>query len=129
MKFIKAVVMAGALAAAAAPGIADAHGGYRWGGWGLGLGLGLALSAPVWAGYYAPRHYAPAYYAPPYAYGYPYAAPSYYSQQPTYLQQSAAPVQQQANLWYYCASSNGYYPYVRDCATGWQAISPRPPGY
>lgn len=128
MKFVKAVVMAGALAAAAAPGIADArgwHGGHRWGGWGLGLGLGLALSAPVWAGYYAPRYYAPAYY-PPYAYGYPYA-PAYGYSAPVYTQQQAAPVQQ--NLWYYCPSSNGYYPYVRECATGWQTVAPRPAGF
>jgi len=25
-------------------------------------------------------------------------------------------------------SSNGYYPYVRECPGGWQQVSPRPPG-
>lgn len=27
--------------------------------------------------------------------------------------------------WYYCGSSDQYYPYTRACPEGWQAVSPR----
>ncbi len=28
--------------------------------------------------------------------------------------------------WYWCASGNGYYPYVSSCAEGWQRVTPQP---
>ncbi|HTO48891.1 MAG TPA: hypothetical protein VML91_14720 [Burkholderiales bacterium] len=34
---------------------------------------------------------------------------------------------QQSHYWYYCPASKAYYPYVRECAGGWQAVSPQPP--
>ena len=34
---------------------------------------------------------------------------------------------QQSGYWYYCETSRGYYPYVRDCASGWKAVPPAPP--
>jgi hypothetical protein len=37
---------------------------------------------------------------------------------------AAAPV----NYWYYCAAAKGYYPYVKECPSGWQKVSPQPPG-
>ena len=44
--------------------------------------------------------------------------------------QSQAPQQQQqqqaSNAWYYCQGSNAYYPYVRECPTGWQQVAPQP---
>jgi len=144
MKIVKAVVFAAILASAIAPGLADARGGrhfgggYRVAGFGLGIGLGLALSAPAYA-YYGPRYYAPAYYAPPYyapAYYPPayYAPPAYapdYGYAPAYPSPppvASAPAPQAANVWYYCASSNGYYPYVRQCGEGWQQVAPTPQG-
>ena len=30
--------------------------------------------------------------------------------------------------WYYCRTSKGYYPYVKDCPVGWEKVSPLPPG-
>lgn len=76
-------------------------------GHGLGLGLGLAIvTAPLWL---APRYAypAPVYYAPP--------APTVYVEQP--------PPQ---SYWYYCADTQAYYPYVQNCASGWQRVLPRP---
>lgn len=90
----------------------------------------------------------PAYY--PYAYGpryvYPYyvPAPVVYAPAPvvvvsppvTYIEQQPAPAApppqaaapNPAGYWYYCAASAAYYPYVQQCATGWQRVSPTPPG-
>lgn len=28
--------------------------------------------------------------------------------------------------WYFCAAANGYYPYVRSCPGGWQAVPTTP---
>ncbi len=38
-----------------------------------------------------------------------------------------AVAQQTPGSWYYCASSRGYYPYVRDCKEGWQTVPAVPP--
>ena len=32
-----------------------------------------------------------------------------------------------AGWWYYCDQSSGYYPYVRECPTGWQRVPPVAP--
>ena len=94
-------------------------GGYGWhgGGWGWGpmlgaefLGLGLMeMSYP---------------YAYPYAY--PYPAPVI--QQPEtemYVQPSPQPAQ--TGYWYYCSDSQAYYPYVRECPSGWMKVVPSTP--
>lgn len=41
----------------------------------------------------------------------------------------SAPVAQapQPAYWYYCQDSNTYYPYVQQCAGGWQQVTPQPP--
>ncbi len=36
----------------------------------------------------------------------------------------AAPEEQ--GWWYWCRSSNAYYPYVKSCAEGWQKVPPQP---
>ena len=53
-------------------------------------------------------------------------------QAPVYIERgevapSPAPQQQQTYYWYYCPASRAYYPYVRECAGGWQQVSPQPP--
>jgi hypothetical protein len=90
----------------------------------LGLGLGYGLG---YYGYDMSHYY-------PYPYPYPpvVAVPS---SPPAYVQQEAVlPVPQpqtapqlQANYWHYCRSPDGYYPYVRECAGGWERVSPQPP--
>jgi len=95
---------------------------------GWGLAFGALVAAPLIASSYWPYYYPPYYpaypYYPPYApnayaptYGAPYSAPAYVEQRPA-----------QAASWYYCPSSNGYYPYVRECPGGWQQIPTTPPG-
>jgi hypothetical protein len=36
-----------------------------------------------------------------------------------------APAQQ--GYWHYCAASQAYYPYVKECAEGWQLVPSQPP--
>lgn len=97
-------------------------GGYGHGyyGHGHGYGYSIAFGYPLyWPGYY------PGYY-PYYPYGYPAleeAPPAAYIEQGA---PQAAPAQRQAD-WFYCAGSNAYYPYVRDCPAGWQRVPSTPP--
>jgi len=58
---------------------------------------------------------APWYYPPP-AYSYP--APP-----PVYIEQSTP----QDAYWFYCPASGAYYPYVNECAGGWQMVVPQVP--
>jgi hypothetical protein len=74
----------------------------------------------------------PAYYPAPYYYYPPapvyYPAPVVIQSPPVYTErQDMAPADTQA-YWYYCASSKGYYPYVKECPGGWQKVAPTPPG-
>lgn len=44
-------------------------------------------------------------------------------------QAAAAPAQVvPPPAYYFCRSTNAYYPQVSTCAEGWQQVSPRPPG-
>jgi hypothetical protein len=102
-------------------------GGYSHGyGHGHGYGVGISFGFPYyWPGYYS------GYYAG-YPYGYAYPGPAYSYPGPTssgaYVEQGyaqAAPAPQQD--WYYCAGSNAYHPYVKDCPGGWQRVPSVPP--
>jgi hypothetical protein len=113
MTGIKKALLASALIAAsvfAASGPALAHGHVH---------VGVAIGGPVfWPGYY------------PYPAPYPYYPPvvAVPSAPTTYIEQ--APTQASSdggNWWYYCDASNAYYPYVKDCSSGWQRVTPQPP--
>jgi len=41
-----------------------------------------------------------------------------------------APQSEQASFWYYCNDAKAYYPYVRECPSGWLQVVPQttPPG-
>ena len=126
-KLIKAILWAGVLAAGAMAGLpASANGGHHHGG--PRVTFGFAFGGPL---YYGPRYYAPyysPYYYPPYAYP-PYVAgavppaPTVYVERDSSAQQAPA---LQAGYWYYCAESQAYYPYVKQCAGGWQQVAPQP---
>lgn len=47
-----------------------------------------------------------------------------YDYDPGYVPDGAAPTQS----WYYCQNPAGYYPYVQNCAGGWQPVPMVPPG-
>jgi len=120
------LLVSGAVASGTA--MAQRHGhGYGHGG---GVRFGISLGIPLYGlGYYPGPYYsypAYAYPGPAYAYPGPAVAPS-----AGYIEQSVpqavpAPAQPQGD-WYYCANSNSYYPYVRDCPGGWQRVPSTPP--
>ena len=106
-KLAFALVLAlGIIAFTATPGYT---GGHVHGGVFIGVG-------PFWGWGY------PWYYPPPYYYYPPpiVAQP----QQPTmYIEQSTSSAE---HWWYYCDASKGYYPYVKECPSGWERVPPVP---
>ena len=98
---------------AATAGTASAHGGVRFG---VGFGFGY----PGW--YPAPYYYPPpVYYYPPPIVAAPVAPP-------VYVEQSRTPAPPAEQYWYFCPDSKAYYPYVQNCGSPWQRVTPRPPG-
>jgi len=105
-------------------------GGARvWGGppvWGPRVWGGPRVwwGAPVWGAgvWWGP----PAVWGPWYPY---YAAPPVMIQPPPPVYVQPAP-QPQPSDWYYCQDPQGYYPYVKECPTGWTQVVPQapPPG-
>lgn len=68
------------------------------------------------------------YRSPPYTiYSYPpiVAAPA---SPPIYIEQGSvlAPAEQPATFWHYCNNPQGYYPQVKECPSGWQAVPAGP---
>ncbi|MGD2187354.1 MAG: hypothetical protein PVI71_14590 [Desulfobacterales bacterium] len=58
---------------------------------------------------------------PFYPYGHHAPPPVIIQQQPpVYVQ----PEQQEENYWYYCPDPQGYYPYIRNCESGWMKVVP-----
>lgn len=86
------------------------------------VSIGFGFGYPYWGSAWGPWGY-------PYPY---YAAPLVVQQAPvTYVEQnSSAPSAPAADAgwWYYCDQSRGYYPYVRECPSGWQRVPPKPAG-
>ena len=79
--------------------------------------------APAYAWWHGPHVWV----GGPVWYPYPYYAPPPVVVQPsapqTYVQsRDTAP----ASYWYYCQSAKGYYPYVKECPSGWQRVAPQP---
>ena|ERR1700690_4332711 len=99
---------------------AMAYGGYAHARVGVFIGPGFGPWYSPWPYYYGAYG--------PYPYSYGYGAPAYAPAGPTqYIEQGAASAPPQA-AWYYCADPQGYYPYVQQCRTSWQHVSPTPPG-
>jgi hypothetical protein len=121
MKTTKAALLLSALlvtATAAQPAFAWGRGGF-----GVPFVAGALVGGALIASTYP-------YYYRPYPYYYPPYYPPVVVQQPTvYVEQQPAAAQpQMQGSWYYCAASRAYYPYVQDCASGWQRVAPQPPG-
>jgi len=97
---------------------ADARGGH--GGHGPHVGVGLWFG-PGWGpGWWGPYYY-------PYYYPYYQQQPIVIEQQPEVNIQSAPQAEQQPIYWYYCKDPQGYYPYVKQCPSGWLKVVPTPP--
>lgn len=81
------------------------------------VGVGFGFAYP-W--YYPPPYYYPAHY--------PYYQPVVYQAEPAaYVEQSTTPAVEPAGWWYYCETSRAYYPYVKECPSGWQRVPAAPP--
>lgn len=80
------------------------------------IGLGFGYWGPFWGPpwWYYP---APYYYYPPYPPVVVQKAPV------TYIEQGSSDA---GGWWYYCEASKGYYPYVKECPSGWQRVAPAP---
>lgn len=87
--------------------------------------FGVFIGAPlVFAPWYYSAYYPAPYYYPPVV--------AYPPQPTTYVEQgqeaAPAPAVPRADAyWYYCPAAKAYYPYVSQCAGGWQRVSPQPP--
>ena len=66
---------------------------------------------------------------PVYPYPDPYAPPVVVTQSaPAVVNQPVAVAPAAAsNSWYYCASTQGYYPYTASCPEGWETVPATPP--
>jgi hypothetical protein len=81
----------------------------------------VAIGAPAFWYYPPPYYYYPPYYYPPVV-----TVPA---TPPVYIERDTAGAERPASsYWYYCADSKTYYPYVKECASAWQRVEPRPPG-
>ncbi|MGZ8191708.1 MAG: hypothetical protein ACXWTS_10850 [Methylococcaceae bacterium] len=111
-------------------GHGGSHYGYHGGGWGYRGGYGGYhgySSFGIYLGW--------PYYSYPY-YRYPYLTPYYYppaivtipASPPVYIQKTPPANQQYpSGYWYYCYNPEGYYPYIKECPSGWQQVQPTPP--
>jgi len=124
-------VLALGFAAVVAAAPADARGPYRGsyvhaghyhGGYGYRSRIVFGFNVGTPWGYPYAYPYAYPYYAPY------YSAPYVIQQQPSvYVEQpQAQPAQPPAGYWYYCAETRAYYPYVKECAAGWERVAPQP---
>ena len=125
MRWLNAAFLALACAAGlGASGAAQAH-------WRVGVYMG----GPAYPYYYpGPVAPAPYYYAPypPYA---PYAPPVVVTPaepDTTYIERSQEADDQggdqpQQGTWWYCDKTRTYYPYVKQCASGWREVPATPP--
>jgi len=122
------LVVFGVLASNSAMAQHRGHGFARGHGYGGHARIGISLGIPVFAAsyYYAPYYAYPAYsYRAP-VYVYP-SAPAEYVEQGTIQAPPAQALAQTAGYWYYCAASSTYYPYVKECPSGWQRVPAQPP--
>ena len=113
------------IAILAVSGVADAHprGGHYFGRYYSHPSFEFYFGAPLYTRPYYPYHY-------PY---YPYYPPEIVTvpvEPPVYIEREAPsrPAQQLSpGYWYYCNDPEGYYPYVKECPSGWLQVNPVPP--
>lgn len=121
LKIVAAAVAAVALLSAQVPAQAHDRGRIRGGvvlnfgyGWPGYWGPGYLYPPPV---YYYPRAYVPPVVVAP-------ESPPVYVERDAPDELGAAPAP--PVWWYWCPSAKGYYPYVKECADGWQRVPPQP---
>jgi hypothetical protein len=136
--WVSLLVAAAVVAGAAVSPTASAqhwHGGGWHGGWGPGWhgGVGVYIGPGWgWGPYWGAYGWG---YPGPYAYDYsgPYYYPPAAYAPPSYIQQDQAPATEgpqapaSAYYWYHCDKPDAYYPYVKECPSGWKKVVPTPP--
>ena len=120
MRPVKIALATALLTAITASGYAWAdrgHGGHDGHGFRGHGHIGVFIGAPLfWYGYHRPY----------YPYGdYPFPPVIEAPAPPEYIEQGVAPPPQA--YWYYCSNPAGYFPSVKECPSGWQAVAPVPP--
>lgn len=96
--------------------------GRHWGPWwDYGWAYPYYSYYPGYPGFYYPYY--------PYYYGRPEVAPA---APPTYIEREkpAAPAQTSKSWpedWFYCPGSRSFYPYVKECPSGWKTVPATPP--
>jgi hypothetical protein len=86
--------------------------------------VGVWVGGPVYYPYAAPV--VPYYYYPPPPVVVAPAAPTTYVERGQPATDSAAPGNA-PGTWYYCDSAKAYYPYVKQCQSGWREVPATPP--
>ena len=104
------LVVAVAIGALAMVEPAEAHGGRGR------VHIGVVVGAPLWWGWH-PWHYYP-----------PYERVIVERPGPAvYVEKDADGGERDADqYWYFCPDSQSYYPYVKQCASPWQRVEPKP---
>jgi len=90
------------------------RGGFRGGFFGPRFGLGFGFYDPFWWPAYYPWYY-------------PYVTPEVvvrYAPPAGYLPPPNSPPAQQ--YWYHCGNPEGYFPYIRQCNSGWEQVPATP---
>jgi hypothetical protein len=132
MKLMKSMLLAVALIGSASADVAWASHGQshftahrsvqRHGGWGHSHGY-------YWRGGFYGAAW-PWFYPWYYGYAVPVFPDSLYPEPEApveYVEMNPAqPPDTSANVWYYCQNPQGYYPYVKSCADGWQKVPVQP---
>ena len=95
--------------------------GPAYGGWGNAWNVGWGTGWGNGWGYAAYPFY------PPYPLGYAYGPPAAIYAQTVLSEPIVLAAQPQAPVWYFCASTRQYFPYVDGCAEGWQVKQATPP--
>ena len=110
-----------ALAAVACLGFAGAAHAAHW-------RVGVFMGAPAYYPY-APVVPAPYYYAPypPPVVVTPAEPDTTYVERPQPGQDDQGQNAPQQGTWWYCDTTKTYYPYVKQCASGWREVPATPP--
>lgn len=99
-----------------------------WGGWG-GWGWGVGWNPWAWnPGFWGWSVGVPVIVTAPSSGAWilpPSAQPQTWIERPA--EEAPPPAAAPAQWWYWCASSHAYYPYVQNCAEGWQRVAPQVP--
>ncbi len=118
---VAACAAALALLSIAAPAQADR--GWHGGGWhGGGWHGGSHWRGGVFLNFGVPYPYY--YWGSPYVYGPAYAYPPAVVDPPVYVERGDSGAN--ATWWYWCDSARGYYPYVKECPSGWRRVPAQP---